>query len=105
MQGIIIGNKSNLYKIETEQEIYDAYARGKLKNEEITPIVGDKVEIEITDNEKNTAVIEKILPRKNHIKRPKMANVDQILFIISTKNPKPDLLMLDKQLAYMENYK
>ena len=31
-----------------------------------------------------------------------MANVDQILFIISTKNPKPDLLMLDKQLAYME---
>ncbi len=102
MQGIIIGNISNLYKIETEQGIYDAYARGKLKNEEITPIVGDKVEIEITDNEKNTAVIEKILPRKNHIKRPKMANVDQILFIISTKNPKPDLLMLDKQLAYME---
>ena len=102
MQGIIIGNISNLYKIETEQGIYDAYARGKLKNEEITPIVGDKVEIEITDNEKNTAVIEKILPRKNHIKRPKMANVDQILFILSTKNPKPDLLMLDKQLAYME---
>ena len=102
MQGIIIGNISNLYKIETEQGIYDAYARGKLKNEEITPIVGDKVEIQITDNEKKSAVIEKILPRKNHIKRPKMANVDQILFIISTKNPKPDLLMLDKQLAYME---
>ena len=102
MQGIIIGNISNLYKIEIEQGIYDAYARGKIKNEEITPIVGDKVEIEITDNEKNTAVIEKILPRKNHIKRPKMANVDQILFILSTKNPKPDLLMLDKQLAYME---
>ena len=102
MQGIIIGNISNIYKIETEQGIYDAYARGKLKNEEITPLVGDKVEIEITDQEKNTAIIEKILPRKNYIKRPRISNIDQIVFIISTKNPKPDLLMLDKQLAYME---
>ena len=31
-----------------------------------------------------------------------MANIDQIIFIVSTKNPKPDLLMLDKQLAYVE---
>ena len=102
MQGTIIGNISNIYKIETENGVFDCYARGKLKNEEITPIVGDKVEITITETEKNTAIIERILPRINYIKRPKIANVDQILFIISTKNPKPDLLMLDKQLAYME---
>ena len=43
--------------------------------------------------------------RKNEIKRPKIANIDQIVFIISTKNPKPDLLMLDKQLAYSEKIK
>ena len=102
MQGLIIGNISNTYKIKTDEKIYEAYARGKFKNEEITPLVGDKVEIEITDNEKCTAVIESILPRKNEIKRPKMANIDQIIFIVSTKNPKPDLLMLDKQLAYVE---
>ena len=105
MQGIIIGNISNTYKIKTETEIYEAYARGKLKNEEITPLVGDKVEIQITDFEKYYAIIEKILQRKNNIKRPKMANIDQIIFIISTKNPKPDLLMLDKQLAYVEKLK
>lgn len=105
MQGIIIGNISNTYKIKTESQEYEAYARGKFKNEEITPLVGDKVEIEITDENKKIAVIEKIFPRKNEIKRPKMANIDQIIFIISTKNPKPDLLMLDKQLAYVEKLK
>lgn len=105
MQGIIIGNISNTYKIKTDTKIYEAFARGKFKNEEITPLVGDKVEIEITDEEKAIAVIETVLPRKNEIKRPKMANIDQIIFIVSTKNPKPDLLMLDKQLAYVEKLK
>ena len=105
MQGIIIGNISNTYKIKTETKIYEALARGKFKNEEITPLVGDKVEIEITDEEKSIAIIENILPRKNEIKRPKMANIDQIIFIVSTQNPKPDLLMLDKQLAYVEKLK
>jgi len=102
MQGIIIGNISNTYKIKIDTKIYDAFARGKFKNEEITPLVGDKVEIEVTDEEKQTAIIETVLLRKNEIKRPKMANIDQIIFIVSTKNPKPDLLMLDKQLAYVE---
>ena len=102
MQGIIIGNISNTYKIKTDIKIYEAYARGKLKNEEITPLVGDMVEIQITDEEKSVAIIEKVQPRKNEIKRPKIANIDQIIFIVSTKNPKPDLLMLDKQLAYVE---
>ena len=102
MQGIIIGNVSNTYKIETTEKIYVAYARGKFKNRDIKPLVGDRVEIEVTDEEKNEAIIEEILPRNNEIKRPKIANIDQIIFIISTKNPKPDLLMLDKQLAYAE---
>lgn len=105
MNGIIIGNISNTYKIKTDKKIYEAYARGKLKNEEIIPVVGDYVEIQVTDEEKETAIIEKIEQRNNYIKRPKMANIDQIIFIISTKNPKPDLLMLDKQLAYAESLK
>lgn len=102
MRGRIIGNISNTYKIKTSDGIYESYARGRFKNEEITPLVGDIVEIQVTDEEHNMGIIEKIEKRKNEIKRPKMANIDQIVFIISTKNPKPDLLMLDKQLAYAE---
>ncbi len=109
-----------MYKIKTEKKEYNAYARGKLKNIEITPLVGDIVEFSVLNEEeiKNSynneiknniynstkidAVIEKILPRKNELKRPKVANIDQIIFILSAKHPKPDLLMLDKQLAYAE---
>ena len=102
MQGIIIGNISNTYKIETNENTYLAYARGKFKSQDIKPLVGDRVEIEVIDIEKKEAIIEEIQTRKNEIKRPKIANIDRIVFIISTKNPKPDLLMLDKQLAYAE---
>lgn len=109
-----------MYKIKTEEKEYNAYARGKLKNIEITPLVGDIIEFSVLNEEeiKNSynneiknniynstkidAVIEKILPRKNELKRPKVANIDQIVFILSAKHPKPDLLMLDKQLAYAE---
>lgn len=102
MQGKIVGNISNIYQIKVENNLYKSYARGKLKQEETTPKVGDIVEIKIIEEEKKEAIIEKIMPRKNQIKRPKISNIDQIIFIISIKNPKPDLLMLDKQLAYAE---
>lgn len=105
MQGIIIENISNLYKIKTQEKIYEANARGKLRKEEITPVVGDKVKLEIIDEEKNKAVIEEILPRTTYIKRPKMSNITQIILVVSSKNPKPDLLLLDKQLAYAEYLK
>lgn len=102
MQGIIIKCSSNLYQINYKERIYEATPRGKLKKEEITPVVGDKVEFETTDQEKRQAVIEKVLPRNVYIKRPKLANITQLIFVISSKNPKPDLLMLDKQLAFAE---
>ena len=105
MQGLIIENISNLYKIKTNDKIYNATARGKFKQNDITPLVGDNVEIEVLNEQDNTAVINDILPRVNLIKRPKVANITQIILVVSTKNPKPDLLILDKQLAYFEYLK
>ncbi len=102
MQGIIIESSSNLYQIISDEIQYEATPRGKLKKQEITPVVGDKIEFEITDKEKRQVVIEKILPREVFIKRPKLANITQLVFVISSKDPKPDLLMLDKQLAFAE---
>lgn len=102
MHGIIIENISNLYRIKAENKIYEATARGKFKQNEITPVVGDNVEIKILDEENRKAVIEEIRERKVYIKRPKLANITQIIFVVSSKDPKPDLLMLDKQLAFAE---
>ena len=102
MQGFIIENIANLYKIKDKDNIFEATARGKFKKDEITPVVGDFVEYDIIDQEKKKAVITEIKERKVYIKRPKIANITQIIFVISSKDPKPDLLMLDKQLAFAE---
>ena len=102
MQGLIVENISNLYQVKVENEIYETTARGKFKKEEITPVVGDMVDITVTDEKEKKAVIEKIYERKVYIKRPKLANITQIIFVVSSKDPKPDLLMLDKQLAFAE---
>lgn len=102
MQGIIVENKSNTYCIKSNNEIYEAVARGKLKNENLNPVVGDKVQFEILNEEKKEAVIEKIEERTVYIKRPKMSNITKIILVVSCKHPKPDLLLLDKQLIFAE---
>ncbi len=99
-KGIVIKNISNLYKVEVKDKIYSCEARGKLKKVDIIPVVGDNVYITLLDEEKG--VIEEILERKNYIKRPKIANITQIIYVLSMNMPKPDLLLLDKQLAFAE---
>lgn len=100
MQGLIIENISNLYKVQVQEKIYDATSRGKFKKEDIVPLVGDNVKISIVNEQNKIAVIEDIIDRKVYIKRPKMANLTQLVFVVSSKHPKPDLLLLDKQLVF-----
>ena len=111
MRGIIIENISNLYRVkiiekngDAKGKIYEANARGRLKKDDITPVVGDFVECELVkeDKEKDRVSIDKILNRKVYIKRPKLANINKIVLVVSSKHPKPDLLMIDKQLAFVE---
>lgn len=102
LKGIVLSNISNLYKVEANNKIYDCSARGKIKNIDLSPVAGDVVTIELQDKEEKVGVIEDIKERKNYIKRPKMANLSQIILVISMKMPKPDLLLLDKQLVYAE---
>lgn len=102
MQGIIVENISNLYQVKTKNGIYETTPRGKLKKDDIIPVVGDNVQILITDELNKKAVIENVQERNVYIKRPKLANITQIVFVVSSKDPKPDLLMLDKQLAFAE---
>lgn len=102
-EGWIIANISNQYQVETQKEVvYQCIARGKLKQKEITPVVGDKVEIEIVEEGKK-GTIESILPRKNYCKRPKIANITQLVLVLSTNSPKPDINMLDRQLVFAEH--
>ena len=100
--GIVLSNISDLYKVELNNIVYDCNARGKFKSNDISPVSGDIVDIDIINDEKKTGVITKIHDRKNYFKRPKMANLSQIILVVSMKMPKVDLELLDKQLIFAE---
>ena len=90
MQGIIVEASTNLYRIQSNEKEYVATARGKFKSVDLTPVVGDIVDFSplekehsIVENEENTAVLEKIHERKTYVKRPRLANITQIIFVLS----------------------
>ena len=97
MQGIIIKIISNDYTIIANNEIYICKARGKFKNNKITPLVGDNC---IFDKEKKYII--EILPRKNELIRPPVANIDQAFIITSVKEPNFSSNLLDKLLCIIE---
>ena len=96
MQGKIIKNISNLYSVLVKDKIYDCKPRGKFRNLNITPLVGDEV---IIDPENN--YILDILPRTNELNRPSIANVDIALILTSLKTPELSLYLLDKQITFL----
>lgn len=94
MQGKIVKIISNLFTIETENGLIDCWARGKFRNEAITPLVGDTCVID----EENQYILE-IKPRKNELARPQIANVDAALIVTSLKKPNLSLNLLDKMIS------
>ena len=93
--GIIIKCLGGLYSVESPDGIYECKARGVFRNRGISPCVGDRVKIE-------DGVISEIADRKNCIIRPPLANLDQLIFIVSTCEPAPNYLILDKFIAIAE---
>lgn len=100
LNGIIVNINSNRFKVLANDKEYICSARGKFRNDKITPLVGDNVLF----NEK-TLQIEKILERKNFLLRPMIANVDIAVVITSTKEPDLDLNLLDKLLTVIHKNK
>ncbi|MBC2578972.1 ribosome small subunit-dependent GTPase A [Clostridium sp. DJ247] len=99
MQGTIIKGVAGFYYIKTEKHIIECKARGKFRHNELTPMVGDKVDITI-DNEKG--VIDKIYPRFNQLIRPAVANVTQALVVFALKSPEINKDLLNKFLINCE---
>ena len=97
--GRIIHIISNLFLVEIEGEVLECTSRGIFKNKEEKPVVGDLVKVNLS-HDLNSII--QIVDRKQYCKRPKMANLTQLICVVSAKHPKPDLLMLDKQLVFAE---
>ncbi len=100
-KGIIVKGIGGFYYIEVANTVYECKARGKFRNVNITPLVGDIVDISVNDNSENT--IDKIYDRKNYLQRPPVANIDNLIIVVSTVEPKPNFLVIDKIIAVAEN--
>lgn len=110
MQGTIIKGIAGFYYVEAEGTIYECKARGKFRNNNIIPTIGDNVIISIKEEENSTdrypeGTIEEILERKNRLIRPAVANVDQAMVVFSVSYPQIHLDLLDKFLIHIEQEK
>ena len=94
--GLIVKSIGGLYTVESPDGIYECVPRGIFRKEGKSPCVGDRV------NFQDDRVITEILPRKNHLIRPPLANMDQLIFVVSVCEPSPNLLLLDKFIAIAE---
>ena len=97
-KGIIIKGIGGFYYVEAADGIiYECKARGIFRKEKIVPLAGDRVEITVDENNKNS--IDKILERRNMFKRPPIANVDKLVIVSSACDPRPNLLIIDRLTA------
>ncbi len=102
MQGKIIKGIAGFYYVHVpDKGIYACKAKGIFRKENIKPLVGDDVEIEITHEKDCEGNIQTILPRKNALLRPAVANIDQALLIFAMTKPDPNFNLLDRFLIMM----
>lgn len=97
LNGKIIKGIGGFYYVESGENIYECKARGVFRKEKITPLVGDNVVITVDENGKNS--IDKILERKNFFVRPPVSNIDNLVIVSSTCEPKPNFLIIDRLTA------
>ena len=81
--------------------IYECKAKGVFRKNKEKPLVGDDVLIDVLNAEEKTGNVSEILPRKNDLIRPAVANVDQALVIFAANHPKPNFNLLDRFLLMM----
>ncbi len=100
MKGTIIKGIAGFYYVKTDDgRLVECKARGKFRYDELTPMVGDLVEIAEADGK---GVIDAVLPRKSQLTRPAVANITQALIIFAYKDPDINLELLNRFLVLCE---
>lgn len=104
MHGKIVKGIAGFYYVHVvESGVYECKAKGIFRKDGIKPLVGDNVEIEVLDDENMEGNIIQILPRRNELIRPAVANIDQALVVFAVAKPKPHFNLLDRFLVMMES--
>ncbi len=102
VEGIIIKGVGGFYYVKTSEGTIECRARGIFREENLTPLVGDKVKIRINE-EDNSGYIEEILERESTLVRPPVANITQAIIIMSVKKPNINTWLLDRFLIIGEH--
>ncbi len=122
--GRIIKMTGGLYTVRLDSRVsgspltgqtVECRARGNFRHEHTTPLVGDLVTVQYDDSsfiqadgraipsaDRTGLVIDDILPRKNSLIRPPLANLDVMLVVIAAASPDPDIPTIDKLLTILE---
>ena len=88
------------YYVETASGLFECKAKGRFRKERVMPLAGDLVTITVREDKENT--IDEILPRKNALKRPPVANLDRLFLVVSSVKPLPRTLVIDKLTCIAE---
>ncbi len=103
MTGKIIKGIAGFYYVHNGRDrVYQCRAKGVFRNRKIKPLVGDDVLFSVLDEAEGEGNIEEILPRRNALIRPEVANVDQALVLFAIQDPEPNFNLLDRFLVMME---
>jgi ribosome biogenesis GTPase len=100
-QGRIVKALGGFYYVEAEGSLLECRARGLFRRQETSPLVGDLAVVEPTGE--GTGYVVELLPRKNALVRPPLANLDQLFLVCSVFDPAPNLFVLDKLIAVAEH--
>ena len=100
MRGLIVKALSGFYYVDCGGEIVRCRPRGKFRYDKVTPLVGDRVEITLT--EPGQGRLDRIEPRKNEFQRPAVANMDQMVIIAAKAIPVTDPFLIDRVAAIAE---
>lgn len=100
-EGLIVKATGGFYYVLCEDTVYECRARGVFRKRELSPLVGDRVTISVLPDEKG--YIHTVHERKNSLVRPPLANIDQLVMVVSVAEPAPNLLVMDKLIAVAEH--
>lgn len=101
LEGIIVKGIGGFYYVKTRDGIIESRARGVFRETEITPLIGDRVKIRISEEDGSGYVVD-IEERKTQLLRPAVANVAQAIVVMSVKSPDINTWLLDKFLLMAE---
>ena len=103
MQGKIIKGIAGFYYVYAEDGVlYQCKAKGIFRKDKQKPLVGDDVVISVLDVADSEGNVDELLPRRNSLIRPAVANVDQAFVIFAARDPAPNRMLLDSFLIMME---